>query len=143
MLNYIGHPAEIYKMKNIDPANYYIQQIKNLAENMDGQGRQCHCMLLSQLNKEGQKYMDANEGRAQLTALAQFNELARTPSYVFFLWKNNVLKENNECLVFLAKNRFGETMTDPCIINFDPRYSRVGSEISVNPTSVDFGDLLN
>jgi len=85
-----------------------------------GTGRPIAIMLLSQANREGWKRAVKNEGRYDLRAISEANELERAAWRVFSIFTDENMKESKEAKVQCLKNRTGMTVMDPVVIFVDP-----------------------
>lgn len=82
-------------------------------ENGNEQVKQLAIILLAQLNRGGWQKAVRNEGKYDLTALADANELERGSARIFTTYTNEDLKARKSAQVQILKNRAGETMYDP------------------------------
>jgi hypothetical protein len=69
-------------------------------------GRGCVVVLLSQVNREGLKRIGKTE-RADLSVLAELNELERTAHLAVVLYSSESDRLNNQVGVSIVKNRTG------------------------------------
>lgn len=103
--------------------NSYVTFFRRLAQcfrkvvdaNGDEHTKQLVMILLAQLNRTGWLKASRNNGRYDLTALADANELERGSSRIFTTFTTEELKARNSAQVQILKNRQGQTMYDPTI----------------------------
>lgn len=108
--------------------NSYITFFRRLGQNfrrvIDANGnehtKQLVVILLAQLNRTGWVKASRNNGRYDLTALADANELERGSSRIFTTFTTEEMKARNSAQVQILKNRQGQTMTDPSIVFVEP-----------------------
>lgn len=90
-------------------------------------------ILLAQLNREGWKKANRNEGAYDITALADANELERGSFRVFTIYTNEDMKARGSAQVQILKNRSGQTMYEPAQISVVPAaYVITDEEIGAN-----------
>ena len=87
-------------------------------------------VLLSQINRSSWSKAARNEGRYDLTCLADANELERGSHVVVTLFTTDLMKVNKEISVQVLKNRNGRTLYDPEIVYVDPEVYLFGEDVS-------------
>lgn len=121
--------------------NSYTVFFRRLAQSfrtlIDNQGhkqvKQLVMILLAQLNREGWKKANRNEGAYDITALADANELERGSFRVFTIYTNEDMKARGSAQVQILKNRSGQTMYEPAQISVIPAaYVVTDEEIGAN-----------
>lgn len=107
--------------------NSYVTFFRRLSQNfrkeVDSNGnervRQLTMILLSQINRDNWRRARNNEGRYDITCLADANELERGSYRVFTTYTNEDLKGRKSAQVQILKNRTGQTMYDPATVYAD------------------------
>lgn len=107
--------------------NSYVTFFRRLGQNFkkekNAQGeehtRMLTMILLSQINRDNWRRAKNNEGRYDLTCLADANELERGSFRVFTTYTNEDLKGRKSAQVQILKNRTGQTMYDPSVVYAD------------------------
>lgn len=138
--------------------NAYVTFFRRLGQTFgNGQtGRKVAIVLLSQINRENWKRAKNNEGRYDITCLADANELERGSHRVITTYTDEDMKGRNAAQVQILKNRNGATMTEPSYVfamgeayvyqdETDNMTSTFGGDTSVQLSTamddLDFGDL--
>lgn len=83
-------------------------------------------IFLSQINRDSYKKALRRGGQYDLTAMAEYNELERSASYMVTLFSTDELKAVNEVRIQLLKHRLGATLEEPVSVFVDPGYSVIG-----------------
>lgn len=107
--------------------NSYVTFFRRLSQNfrkvVDANGvehtRQLTMILLSQINRDNWRRARNNEGRYDITCLADANELERGSYRVFTTYTSEELKGRKSAQVQILKNRTGRTMYDPVTVYAD------------------------
>lgn len=101
--------------------------------------------LAVQVNRQGWTRAKKKEGRYDMLALSEFNELERSCTYVVFLFSSPYMRNVHEMKVLLAKNRIGGgVMEDPVVTTFIPEYSVIGEQFTETKRGGDMSfDILN
>ena len=107
--------------------NSYVTFFRRLAQNFkkeikeDGteEVRQLTMILLAQINRSSWQKASRNEGRYDITCLADANELERGSARVFTTYTSEDLKARKSAQVQILKNRAGQTMYDPVTVYAD------------------------
>lgn len=76
-------------------------------------------ILLAQINRTSWQKANKNEGRYDITCLADANELERGSARVFTTYTSEDLKARKSAQVQILKNRAGETMYEPATVYAD------------------------
>lgn len=76
-------------------------------------------ILLSQINRDNWRRARNNEGRYDITCLADANELERGSHRVFTTYTTEEMKARKTAQVQILKNRTGQTMYDPVPVYAD------------------------
>ena len=107
--------------------NSYVTFFRRLGQNFkkeileDGteKVRQLTMILLAQINRTSWQKANKNEGRYDITCLADANELERGSARVFTTFTSEDLKARKSAQVQILKNRAGETMYEPATVYAD------------------------
>lgn len=86
-------------------------------------------VLLSQINRDSWKRASRNDGRYDLTCLADANELERGSHRVVTIYTTETLKASREARLQILKNRYGQTMYDSAPVYADGERYIVGEEM--------------
>ena len=129
--------------------NSYTVFFRRLAQSfrtlIDNQGhkqvKQLVMILLAQLNREGWKKANRNEGAYDITALADANELERGSFMVFTIYTNENMKARGSAQVQILKNRSGQTMYELAQISVIPAATFSDEEIGADVGAGNFFGL--
>ena len=108
--------------------NSYVTFFRRLAQNFKKEVdlatgkekvRMVTMILLSQINRDNWRRARNNEGRYDITCLADANELERGSYRVFTTFTTEEMKARKSAQVQILKNRTGQTMYDPSIVYAD------------------------
>lgn len=97
-------------------------------------------LILVQANREGWKRACKNNGRYDMRAISEANEVERACYRIFSAFSTEALKDSKELLVQCHKNRSGATVLDPQTVFADGAAYVVGDEI-VGTTTVSSAEL--
>jgi len=78
-----------------------------------------------QINREGFKRASQNEGRMDLTALAQYNAAEREADVITYVFFGEEQKATSEPLIGLLKSRWGKVSADPIPVFVEPDSRRI------------------
>ncbi len=110
--------------------NAWVSFFRQQCLNFLGSGRPIAVIMLSQANREGWKRAVKNEGRYDLRAISEANELERAAWRIFSIFTDENMKTSKEAKVQCLKNRTGLTVMDPIVVFVDPvcyTFGEVGS----------------
>lgn len=104
--------------------NSYVTFFRRLAQNFrkvkDEEGnyhtKMLTMVLLAQINRTSWQKSAKNEGKYDITCLADSNELERGSYRVFTTFTNEEMKARNSAQVQILKNRTGQTMYEPVTV---------------------------
>jgi hypothetical protein len=107
--------------------NSYVTFFRRLGQNfrksIDANGnestKQLIVILLAQINRDNWRRAKNNEGRYDITCLADANELERGSYRVFTTYTSEELKGRKSAQVQILKNRTGQTMYEPSVVYAD------------------------
>lgn len=133
-------------MSQYDIINEYVSfireiSIKWLKDEETGDYRQLTNVILAQANRQGFLKANRSEGRYDLTAIAEANELERAAYRVFSIYTNENLKQSKEASMQILKNRSGPTMYDPLSVFADPEPYVVGESVEGFSDTIDENDF--
>lgn len=111
---------------DISGVDRFIKETTDEAVRLNSLGYDFRVIFMSQINREAYKKASRRGGQYDLTALAEYNELERTASYIVTLYANEELKAVNELRVQLLKHSYGPTIEEPVAVFVDPSCSVVG-----------------
>jgi replicative DNA helicase len=128
--------------------NSVLRDSKKFALHFNG-GEGIPTLMLFQINREGKKEADKNEGKYKLNALSYSNECERSADYVTTTYLNDDLREHNATIMCNLKNR-DNPLFEPFrasvdfssrrLFNLDETFSS-GSDISADEGDAFTGDL--
>lgn len=124
------------KVSSLDAAIFQFYRLALSCNN-----RRIVVVLLAQANRDGWREANQNEGKYELTALGDSNELERGAYRVFFLYSTDEIKESGEIKIMMTKNRGGRTLPEPFQTQFQPEFATMGSGISGYNDLMDEQDL--
>ena len=120
IIDYIGlmvqDKSERYGDFRID-LNLIIQKLKNIALNFDN-GRGLRIITPFQVNREGWKTAQKNDGVYNLTALSDANQAERAADQIIALYTTDEMKKNGLVKISCLKHRKGATFA-PFEAHFD------------------------
>jgi len=117
--------------------NWYIQRMTELATDYRTRnGSMIGVGFAVQANREGWKYAKRNEGRYEMTAVSEFNEIERSSTYVTFIYADEIMRNQGEMQVHLQKHRLGTVMEDPEAVQTYCPCSVVGAEFAKSSVNV-------
>ena len=113
--------------------NAYIAFFRKLAHGFrsGSQKKQLIVVLLSQINRNSWLKATKNEGRYDLTCLADANELERGAARVITTYTTENMKVTSDAQVQLLKNRHGATLPDPINVFARPDAYVYGEESDI------------
>lgn len=120
--------------------NFYVSFFRQQTLNFLGTGEKIATIVLSQASREGYKAASKHQGKYDLTALAEANELERASQNVIALYTDESLKNSKQAKIQLLKARDGSTMAEPETIFADPEFYIIGNTEVVNPISIETFD---
>jgi hypothetical protein len=82
--------------------------------------------MLSQINREGQKKGDSNEGEMKAYHLNEVSNLEKYAYYLIILWTDEDLKRTNQLKFQLLYHRDGQTIAKPKFTWVLPQYFLIG-----------------
>lgn len=111
--------------------DHYIKMITDLTKTyINRNGLNPVSLLVVQTNREGFKRAARHEGRYELTALSDFNELEKSSTYVTFIYADEAQRSTGQAKVQLLKHRLGMVMLEPEIVDVAFEYSSVGGKFT-------------
>lgn len=116
-----------------------IQSVIKTYKNEDG--LPLFCGFAVQANREGWKRAKKRDGKYDLAAISDLNEVERSSTYVIFLYTTEDMRMTQETKTTLAKNRLGSLIVEPVVTTFNPTVMVVGELISKVEYQDDFTDL--
>lgn len=78
-----------------------------------------------QMNREGYKKAKANEGRADKTALAQYNAAEKEADVIDYIWFDSDEAATSEPKIGMMKSRWGALNADPVNVFIEPDSRRI------------------
>lgn len=122
-------------MSQYDIVNEYVSWIRQLSikwlkDKETGEYRQLVNIILAQANRKGWQKAVRRNGKYDLTAIAEANELERAAYRVFSIFTDENLKQSKECKLQILKNRSGPTIYEPVSVFADPEPYVIGDELS-------------
>lgn len=123
----------VNQFKYVNPGSnltgdHYIKFLTDLTKTyINRKGNHPVTLFVVQTNREGYKRAARNEGRYELTALSDFNELEKSSTYVMFTFADEVMRQSEQAKVQLLKHRLGLVMLEPENIEVLYKYAMVGN----------------
>lgn len=112
-----------------DRGNQILKTIQSFSKTYkDQRGRQPLVMQACQINREGESRAARRNGKYDIKAFADLNEVERTSSYLVTLHTSDDSRINNETRICMLKHRFGRLISDPVTVNFNPAILKVGAD---------------
>ena len=97
--------------------------------------------LAVQTNREGWKRAKKKDGKYDIAAISDLNEIERSSTYVLFLFTSEDMRMQQETKVTLAKNRLGQLLIEPSVTTFNPSVMVVGDIADTVEYNDDFTDI--
>nr|DAG99824.1 MAG TPA: Helicase REPLICATION [Herelleviridae sp.] len=116
-----------------------IQSVIKTYKNQDGMP--LFCGFAVQTNREGWKRAKKRDGKYDIAAISDLNEVERSSTYVVFLYTTEDMRMTQETKMTLAKNRLGSLLVEPVVTTFNPTVMVVGDIISKVEYQDDFSEL--
>lgn len=121
-----------------DHGNQILKTVQSFSKTYhDSRGRSPLVMQACQTNREGEKRAARRNGKYDIQAFADLNEVERTSSYLVTMHTSEDSRINNETRICMLKHRFGRLISDPVTINFNPAILKVGSDTTTIDLSSD------
>lgn len=122
-----------YKSGEFSEINAYVSFFRKLSmsfrlDTKTNEYKKLAVVLLAQANRDGYYRAEISEGRYDLRALAEANELERASQRIIFIFATEKMKQGNFATIQLLKNRNGETLETPTHIFVDPKAYLVANE---------------
>lgn len=125
-----------------DMGNTAIKTIQSACKTyINTEGNRVFCGFAVQTNREGWKRAKKRDGKYDLTAISDLNEVERSSTYVMFLFTSEDMRIVQETKCTLAKNRLGSLLVEPVTTAFNPSVLVVGDLVERVEYNDDFGDL--
>lgn len=120
--------------------NMIINEAKQMCLNF-ARGEKLPLVALHQINREGRKEAERNDGHYTKRALADANAAERTSDVITYTYLNDRLRDNNEVRIGNLKNR-DNPMFDQFIARVDPRNRFIRELVEDNEEDTGF-DLID
>jgi len=114
------------KTDGVHGVDRFVKIMTDTAVELAEDGYDFRVIFLSQINRDSYKKALRRGGQYDLTAMAEYNELERSASYMVTLFSTDELKAVNEVRIQLLKHRLGQCLEEPVSVFVDPGYSVVG-----------------
>ena len=95
-----------------------------------------------QTNRTGYERALRRQGKYDLLAIGDLNEVERSSSYVIFLFKENEAVVQ-ELKITMAKHRFGALIPEPVSVAFNPAVYTVGAEFGSSSGAGAFSGIFD
>lgn len=95
-----------------------------------------------QTNRTGYERALRRQGKYDLLAIGDLNEVERSSSYVIFLFKENEAVVQ-ELKITMAKHRYGALIPEPVSVAFNPAIYTVGAEFEMSSGSGVFSSVFD
>lgn len=95
-----------------------------------------------QANREGFARAVRRQGKYDLLAIADLNEVERSSSYVIFLFKENDAVVQ-ELKITMPKHRYGALIPEPVPVSFNPAIYTLGSDFTTSSGSGAFSSVFD
>lgn len=95
-----------------------------------------------QVNREGYARAIRRQGKYDLLAIADLNEVERSSSYVIFLFKENEAVVQ-ELKVTMPKHRYGALIPEPVPVSFNPAVYTFGSDFTTSSGAGAFSSVFD
>lgn len=112
-----------------ETGNHYIKYLTDVTKShRTKQGTLPVTLFVVQCNRTGWKQASKQDGRYDLTALSDFNEIEKSCTYVIFTYADEAMRAANENKMQLLKHRLGSVMLEPETLQVMYAYASVGVE---------------
>jgi hypothetical protein len=95
-----------------------------------------------QVNREGYSRAIRRQGKYDLLAIADLNEVERSSSYVIFLFKENEAVVQ-ELKITMPKHRYGALIPEPVPVSFNPAVYTLGSDFAQSSGAGAFSSVFD
>lgn len=122
----------VNQFKYVNPGSnltgdHYIKFLTDLTKTFKNRkGNHPVSLFVVQTNREGWRRAARHDGRYELTALSDFNELEKSSTYVIFVYADEQQRHDEQAKVQLLKHRLGMLMLEPEMTEVQFKYSMVG-----------------
>ena len=82
-----------------------------------------------QTNRQGLQRAQRRNGKYDLQAISDLNEVERSSFYCIFMYTSDDMKLLQETKIMLLKHRLGALVTEPVSISFNPAVFVVGETV--------------
>lgn len=118
--------------------NQCIKSLQSFSKTFtDESGKLPVVILCCQCNRDGNAYAMKHDGKYNLQAIADLNEVERSSSYVVFMYTSEDSKIVQETKITLSKHRLGSVITEPFVTTFRPEVLTVGETVEAVSVSDD------
>lgn len=125
-----------------DLGNKIIKTIQMVVKNYKNQNQEPLVGLFAvQTNREGWKRARKRDGKYDLLAISELNEVERSSTYVIFMYTSEDMRITQETKITLMKHRLGSVIQEPIVTTFNPSVLLVGDLMEKIEYEDDFGTL--
>lgn len=96
---------------------------------LNAKGRNPVSIMCVQTNRQGLQRAQRRNGKYDLQAISDLNEVERSSFYCIFMYTSDDMKLLQETKVMLLKHRLGALVTEPVSISFNPAVFVVGETV--------------
>lgn len=134
-LMFIDHFGLVQSHKNLrdyyQELNGIVREAKSMALNFN-RGEKIPIVALHQINRNGKKEAEKNDGKYNLRALADANEVERSSDVITYTYLNQEYKSRNETLIGCLKNRDNPQFA-PFVAKVDFKNRFINNLVSTGP----------
>lgn len=95
----------------------------------NSRGRKPVSIMCVQTNRQGLQRAQRRNGKYDLQAISDLNEVERSSFYCIFMYTSDDMKLLQETKIMLLKHRLGALVTEPVSISFNPAVFVVGETV--------------
>ena len=125
--------------------NQVIKALQSFSKTYESEeGAKPVVLMAVQCNRDGNAYAMKHDGKYNLQAIADLNEVERSSSYIVFMYTSDDSKIMQETKITLSKHRLGSVIPEPFVTTFRPEVLTVGEsveKISVDESEFNSGDF--
>lgn len=122
--------------------NQIIKTIQSVVKNYhNNENKPLAGIFAVQTNREGWRRARKREGKYDLLAISELNEVERSSTYIIFMYTSEDMRITQETKITLMKHRLGSVIQEPIVTTFNPSVLLVGDLMEKIEYEDDFGVL--
>lgn len=136
------HVGQI-ELMHPDKGNQTLRNITSAGKSfINSDGSMPVTLWACQANREGYARAVRRQGKYDLLAIGDLNEVERSSSYVIFLFKENEAVVQ-ELKITMPKHRYGALIPEPVPVSFNPTVYTLGSDFAASSGAGTFSSVFD